>query len=80
MSSRKEGQEDADDPITAETGVVELDRAEGRALVDGQARELLGMSVDEFIAFLSPLRRTLSWRQREPHTHGNTLDAVLANR
>ena len=35
--------------ITSEPGVVELDRAEGRDLVDREARRVLGVGVDEFL-------------------------------
>jgi hypothetical protein len=36
--------------ITDEPGVVQLDRAEGRKLVDREARRVLGVDVDEFLA------------------------------
>jgi hypothetical protein len=36
--------------ITSEPGVVELNRAEGRELVDREARRVLGVGVDEFLA------------------------------
>lgn len=36
--------------ITTEPGVVELNRAEGRDLVDEEARRVLGVGVDEFLA------------------------------
>ena len=35
-------------PITAEPGVSELSRDEGRKLVDPRSRQLLGLSVDDF--------------------------------
>lgn len=37
-------------PITAEPGVVELDQAEGRAMLDERTRRLLGISLEEFEA------------------------------
>lgn len=36
--------------ITSEPGVVELTRDEGRTLVDSEARRVLDLSVDEFLA------------------------------
>jgi hypothetical protein len=36
--------------ITSEPGVVELDRSEGRDLVDRESRRVLGIGVDEFLA------------------------------
>jgi hypothetical protein len=36
--------------ITDEPGVVQLDRAEGRKLVDREARRVLGVGVDEFLS------------------------------
>jgi hypothetical protein len=36
-------------PITAEPGVVQLTRDEGRALVDQEVRRVLGIDVDELI-------------------------------
>lgn len=35
-------------PITAEPGVKELTREEGRAMVDQRTHSLLGMSLDRF--------------------------------
>ena len=37
-------------PITAEPGVVELTREEGREMLDGRTRRMLGMSLEEFEA------------------------------
>jgi hypothetical protein len=37
-------------PITAEDGVVELTREEGREFVGGKTREALGMTLEEFEA------------------------------
>jgi hypothetical protein len=36
--------------ITSEAGVVELTRDEGRVLVDREARQVLGIGLDEFLA------------------------------
>jgi hypothetical protein len=36
--------------ITGEPGVMQLDRAEGRDLVDRETRRVLGVDVDEFLA------------------------------
>lgn len=36
--------------ITTEPGVLELTRVEGRDLVDQEARRVLGVGVDEFLA------------------------------
>jgi hypothetical protein len=35
--------------ITSEAGVIELTRDEGRALVDQEARRVLGVGVEEFL-------------------------------
>jgi hypothetical protein len=43
-------QEAAMSPITAEDGVVELTREEGREFLGKKTRETLGMSLDEFEA------------------------------
>lgn len=37
-------------PITAEEGVIELSRDEGRAMLDAKTRETLGMSLEQFEA------------------------------
>jgi hypothetical protein len=37
-------------PLTADGGVVELTREEGRAMLDERTRRLLGMSLEEFEA------------------------------
>ena len=37
-------------PITADGGVVELTREEGRAMLDERTRRLLGMTLEEFEA------------------------------
>jgi hypothetical protein len=36
-------------PITSEPGIVRLDQAEGRQLVDSRARRILGVDVDELL-------------------------------
>ncbi len=36
-------------PITAEPGVQQLTRAEGRELVDRESRQVLGVGVDDFL-------------------------------
>lgn len=37
-------------PITSEPGVFELDRAEGREMLDGRTRRLLGLTLEQFEA------------------------------
>jgi hypothetical protein len=37
-------------PISTEPGISELNRTEGRALLDERTRRLLGMSLEEFEA------------------------------
>lgn len=36
-------------PLTAEPGIQQLSRAEGRKLVDTESRRVLGVGVDEFL-------------------------------
>ena len=43
-------QEDTMSPITADGGVVELTREEGREMLDKRTRRMLGMSLEEFEA------------------------------
>ena len=47
-------------PITAESGIQQLTRAEGRAMGDREARRVLGVGVDEFLRRLDADRLDLA--------------------